>query len=262
LSEGTALCVSEYLRLKPEYLRLKRKIFRPSRHNGSLALSYSGRNASSSGTHVLERSEQLKRRKEIYEVLHPETKAHSPEKQRQRAKSEPKEIISPGFTVDTATKTNVTPRTVRQEVQIATKIGFTPEQAEPNFGVSELVSDVVPNVYNRDGRSWCSSLDVARHFGKRHDNLLPDIRSIIEATPEEGLLNFKESSYLNEQNKEQPCFEMTRSGFSILVMGFTGKDALAWKWKYIAAFDAMEAKLVESTECVIAELRESCGNSL
>ena len=40
-----------------------------------------------------------------------------------------------------------------------------------------------------------------------------------------GLLNFKESSYLNDQGKRQPMFEMTRAGFSVLAMGFTGKRA-------------------------------------
>jgi len=81
---------------------------------------------------TLERGGHLLRRKEIYEAKHPEAKAYSSEKQRQRRKQEPDEIISPGFTIDTAAKLGVTPRTVQQEVQIAEKIA--PE-------VKEIISD-------------------------------------------------------------------------------------------------------------------------
>jgi len=64
----------------------------------------------------------LKRRKEIYESKHPEAMAYSSEKQRQRRTQEPAEMISPGFTEDTAAKVGVTPRTVRHEIQIADKL--------------------------------------------------------------------------------------------------------------------------------------------
>jgi len=36
---------------------------------------------------------------------------------------------------------------------------------------------------------------------------------------------------------------MTRDGFTLIVMGFTGKEAMAWKLRYIEAFNAMEAEL-------------------
>ncbi len=38
---------------------------------------------------------------------------------------------------------------------------------------------------------------------------------------------------------------MNRDGFSLLVMGFTGKEALEWKLKYIDAFNKMEAFIQE-----------------
>lgn len=70
----------------------------------------------------LERAEALARRKELYEAKYPEAKAYSSEKQRQRASGEPRETVSPGFAADTAAKTGLTPRTIQQDVQIATKI--------------------------------------------------------------------------------------------------------------------------------------------
>ena len=48
---------------------------------------------------------------------------------------------------------------------------------------------------------------------------------------------------MDEQNQRRPMFEMTRSGFTILAMGFTGKVALEWKIKYEQAFSAMERAL-------------------
>ena len=41
---------------------------------------------------------------------------------------------------------------------------------------------------------------------------------------------------------------MNRDGFSLLVMGFTGKKALEWKIKYIQAFNAMEEELRNSSK--------------
>ena len=91
-----------------------------------------------------------------------------------------------------------------------------------------------------------SSRQVAEAFHKRHDNVIKGIRELIG-----GLLNFEEapsmfheSSYVNEQNgQEYPMYLMNRDGFSLLVMGFTGKEAMQWKIKYIQAFNEMEAEL-------------------
>lgn len=89
-----------------------------------------------------------------------------------------------------------------------------------------------------------SSLDVAEKFGKNHKEVLRAIQNLLgELESDFGQRNFAPSSYTNSQNKEQPLFNLTRDGFSLLAMGFTGKKALAWKVKYIEAFNAMEAAL-------------------
>ena len=68
-------------------------------------------------------------------------------------------------------------------------------------------------VIGEEGKPITTSLKVAETFRKRHDNLLGRIENI-ECSPEFGLLNFKESSYINSQNKPQPMYEMTRDGWS------------------------------------------------
>ena len=76
-------------------------------------------------------------------------------------------------------------------------------------------------------------------FEKRHDNVLRDIKEFI-VDESFGLLNFEESSYINSQNKEQPEYLMTRDGFTLLAMGFTGAKAMQWKIKYPEAYNTME----------------------
>lgn len=86
------------------------------------------------------------------------------------------------------------------------------------------------------------SLYVAKFFGKRHDNVLADIRNL-DCSDEFRLLNFKESSYKNEQGKKQPCYTMTRDGFVYLVMGYRGKKAAKFKELYIRRFNEMESTI-------------------
>lgn len=84
-----------------------------------------------------------------------------------------------------------------------------------------------------------SSLQVAEDFGKNHKDVLKAIESIkaqnCAVTP-----MFIESSYQAGTGKNYKCYDITRDGFSLLVMGFTGKEALDWKLRYIEAFNRME----------------------
>ena len=88
------------------------------------------------------------------------------------------------------------------------------------------------------------SLYVAEFFEKNHKEVLRDIRNI--AAPNSGLSkefaerNFALGSYKDKQNKKRPCYYLTRDGFTILVMGYTGKKAL-----YIRRFNEME-ELIKS----------------
>ncbi|SFY08911.1 Rha family transcriptional regulator [Azotobacter vinelandii] len=97
------------------------------------------------------------------------------------------------------------------------------------------------------GKATTTSLDVAKHFHKRHDNVIRDIRNL-ECPEEFALLNFEECSRTGSNGKPEPYFRMTRDGFSFLCMGFTGKEAARWKVAYINAFNRMEQVLIERPE--------------
>lgn len=87
-----------------------------------------------------------------------------------------------------------------------------------------------------------TSLKVAELFHKKHENVLKAIRKV-GCSQEDRLVYFDESSYLNEQNKEQPMYEITRDGLMYLIMGFTGKKAEQAKSAFIKAFNRMEKEL-------------------
>lgn len=87
------------------------------------------------------------------------------------------------------------------------------------------------------------SREVAEHFQKQHGHILRDIDQFRTDLSNFGEMFF-ESSYRDVYSRSQRCFRMTRDGFSLLVMGFTGSDALQWKVAYIQAFNAMERRIV------------------
>ena len=69
---------------------------------------------------------------------------------------------------------------------------------------------------------------------------------------------FIKSSYVHPQNKQTyPFYIMNRDGFSLLVMGFTGKEALEWKLQYIKAFNQMENFIREKSTQVWVETRKA-----
>ncbi len=90
---------------------------------------------------------------------------------------------------------------------------------------------------------FTNSLQIAEVFEKRHDNVM----QIIKALPKDNFnaLNFKAVNYKDTKGELRPCYNLTRDGFSLLVMSFTGEKAYKWKIAYINAFNKMEAILKE-----------------
>lgn len=85
------------------------------------------------------------------------------------------------------------------------------------------------------------SLQVAEHFGKQHQHV---IRAIENLVVQNGTAKsfFFEATHEN-RGKQYKMYYMNRDGFSLLVMGFTGKAALEWKLKFLEAFNAMEKEI-------------------
>jgi Rha family phage regulatory protein len=89
-----------------------------------------------------------------------------------------------------------------------------------------------------------SSRDIAEKFEKRHNNVIRDIEDIFLGQNSKLSSDyFIESSYKAGTGKSYKEYLLTRDGFSLLAMGFTGAKALKWKLKYIEAFNKMEEEL-------------------
>ena len=119
------------------------------------------------------------------------------------------------------------------------------------------MTNSLPAVSDINGKPCVSSLDIAKHFEKRHDDVLKKIRDLISSLPdpEWGLRNFAETPYTDPQNGQiYTAFSLTRDGFTLLAMSFTGAKALGWKLKYIEAFNAMENHIATSNKALQSDM--------
>ena len=113
----------------------------------------------------------------------------------------------------------------------------------------ECIMTTFPDLAVINGIPYVSSLNIADHFQKRHADVLEAIRRVSSECPPEFIeRNFSLNKYSDDIGRELPMYHLTRDGFSLLAMGFTGKKALAWKVKYIEAFNAMERELLEQAQ--------------
>lgn len=99
-------------------------------------------------------------------------------------------------------------------------------------------------VFIENNKVVTDSLTVADVFGKEHARVMRDIREL-GCSEEFRVGNFAESSYINSQNKELPKYFMSQKGFTLLAMGYTGKEAMKFKEAYIEEFERMERYLHE-----------------
>lgn len=119
-------------------------------------------------------------------------------------------------------------------------------------------------VTSYNGVLVADSLQVADSFGKQHSHVIRSIEILINGLSAEeaaitdpyfsqsnfGLAGnyFIPDTYKDKQGKSRKHYFLTRDGFSLLVMGFTGPAALHWKLLYIEAFNKMEKALKESSD--------------
>ena len=101
-------------------------------------------------------------------------------------------------------------------------------------------------VFERDGRPLTTSRNVAEHFGKQHKNVIRDIQNIVcDVGDDFNRLNFELVDYRDAKGESRPEYLITKDGFTLLAMGYTGAKAMQFKVAYINAFNKMEAALQE-----------------
>lgn len=122
---------------------------------------------------------------------------------------------------------------------------LTAEGTESKQRKNKMEKEISVVIDNEHNQLVVSSLQIAEDFGKQHKNVIQSIENLVAENSAAKSL-FYETTYEN-RGKQYPMYLMNRDGFSLLVMGFTGKEAMNWKLKYIGAFNEMERQIKEST---------------
>ena len=112
---------------------------------------------------------------------------------------------------------------------------FTPE----DFGIIE-----------KNGKIVCDSINIAKVFHKQHQHVLRDIDKILNdfskvSQSKFGLSNFIFEPY-EKRGKAYPRYYLTRDGFTKLVFGYNGEEAIKYQIAYIEQFNSMERRLMRA----------------
>lgn len=103
----------------------------------------------------------------------------------------------------------------------------------------------------QNGKLITTSLAIAEAFEKQHKHVIQKISSL-ECDDEFLTANFSAIKNVHRGN-EYTAYRMTKDGFMLLVMGFTGKKAMAIKIAYINAFNKMAEELARQQKRVEAD---------
>lgn len=121
--------------------------------------------------------------------------------------------------------------------------------------------ELYPIVFEKDGQALTTSREVAESFGKQHKDVIKAIENILKdggALDSSGdgrkiapisstrdtvtdflKANFIEVEYTDSINRRKKQYIITKDGFTLLAMGFTGAKAMQFKVAYINAFNRM-----------------------
>lgn len=110
------------------------------------------------------------------------------------------------------------------------------------------VAIATPDLEIIEGQITTTSTQVAAHFNKRHSDVLRAIRNLTSEVDADFYQRNFASVMVEFTNgkggtQQAPAYRITRDGFTLLAMGFTGKEAMQWKVAYLTAFNKMEAEL-------------------
>lgn len=126
-----------------------------------------------------------------------------------------------------------------------------PKETAIAVQTAKVKSESTSLVEVRKNQVVTTSLEIAKHFGKLHKDVLRDIREL-ECSSDFVQRNFALYHYHSKLNenviRKLPMYYITRDGFTFLAMGFTGKVAAKFKEDYINAFNEMEKSLLEIRE--------------
>lgn len=110
-----------------------------------------------------------------------------------------------------------------------------------------------------DGRPVTNTLIISEKFDRPHGDVLRAVRAIVTDCPVDfGRSNFAESSYYNQQGKQQPMYELSEKAFALIAMGFVGPRFVEWKIAFLNEFERrgkeLHAREIALTQAARVEL--------
>lgn len=115
-------------------------------------------------------------------------------------------------------------------------------------------------IQSPQGRDVTTSLIVAEVFGKEHSKVCRDIENL-SCSKTFNAANFGVIEYTDSRGRIQKAYQMTKDGFSFLVMGYTGEKAGQFKEMFINEFNKREMML-KSDDYILARSQEILHNRL
>ncbi|WP_277264805.1 phage regulatory protein/antirepressor Ant [Prevotella corporis] len=116
-------------------------------------------------------------------------------------------------------------------------------------------------IQSSQGRDVTTSLIVAQVFGKEHSKVCRDIENL-SCSKSFRVANFGEATFENKKTgQNHKMYQMTKDGFSFLVMGYTGDKAGNFKEMFINEFNKREMML-KSDDYILARSQEILHNRL
>lgn len=123
-------------------------------------------------------------------------------------------------------------------------------------------------VFSKDGVAYTNTRIIAEKFNKEHWVVLRAIRDILnQSTNSPKLLEFNANNfvaveYMDKKQEVREMYEVSESGFALVALGFTGKQALEFKVDFITAFTQMKTALINrfKAEAIRGVLPENMNN--
>lgn len=104
-----------------------------------------------------------------------------------------------------------------------------------------------PQLLTFQGEPALDSREIAKMVGKRHRDLMRDIRRYISDMDEGAKLRspkfFIESNYESSQGKLLPCYLLTKMGCEFVANKMTGKKGTLFTAQYVSLFNEYQASL-------------------
>jgi Rha family phage regulatory protein len=126
-------------------------------------------------------------------------------------------------------------------------------------------------IINKNGQFTINSREVAEMTDFRHDNLTSKIRGYADILDSSKLRSqdfFIESTYVNSQNREQPCYLLTKKGCDMVANKMTGTKGVLFTAEYVTQFEAMEEQLKKNVreltqkQLLVLDIYEGGSNAI